>query len=431
MNRAPAALLLLVLPLSAQEPAAPSALDAASGRISVDRLKAHLTEISGDAYEGRNAGYPGNDKAAEYIAAHFKKIGLRPAGQKDDKGNPTWFQSFTVDKRPTRNVLGLAEGSDPDLKSEFVIIGAHHDHVGKEGESNTGRIPNFRADPGDKIWNGADDNGSGTVTVLEIAQAFMEGKIRTKRSVLFMTFSGEEWGLLGSKHYVGNPLLPLEKTVAMINLDMVGRNGTKPLDVMGVSTAGEWVDLCTEAAKESGVEIRTNGALIPGSDHYSFASKGIPAVHLFTGFHPDYHTKTDHAEKIDFDRMAKVARFGLRLLARVADRVPRMEFQTPRKLGIDEEDLDEKGAAALSLPAGQGGLKVLRVVENSVAARAGLKVGDVLLEFNGAKFPLENGHFTLRNELKKVKDGVDVPLLVLRDGKRVELKAAWEKKKNY
>ncbi|HKS16271.1 MAG TPA: M20/M25/M40 family metallo-hydrolase, partial [Planctomycetota bacterium] len=267
MNRAWPLLLVLVLPLAAQEPAVPEG--------SIARLKAHLAELAGDAYEGRNAGYPGNDKAAEYIAAHFKKIGLRPAGEKDEKGQATWFQSFKVDERPTRNVLGFVEGSDPALKSEYVIIGAHHDHVGKEGQASQGRMPKLKSDPDDKVWNGADDNGSGTVTVLEIAQSFMEGKLRPKRSILFMTFSGEEWGLLGSKHYVANPLVPLEKTVAMINLDMVGRNGTKPLEVMAIATSAEWPDLVAEAAKGTGVEYKTSTALIQGSDHYSFAVKGI------------------------------------------------------------------------------------------------------------------------------------------------------------
>src|SRR6266850_3444875 len=245
--------LFLALPLCAQEPAAPSALDAAGALITADGLKSHLTVIAGDAYEGRNSGYPGNDKAAEYIVAHFKKIGLKAGGEKDAAGSATWFQGFKVGDRATRNVLGIAEGTDPDLKSQFVIIGAHYDHVGQSGEKNAGRMKSAGGDAEDKIWNGADDNGSGTVTVLEIARAVMEGKVRTKRSILFMTFSGEEYGLLGSQYYVAHPLVPLSKTAAMINLDMVCRNGAKPMDVGAVSTAAEWVALCEEAAKGTGL----------------------------------------------------------------------------------------------------------------------------------------------------------------------------------
>jgi hypothetical protein len=428
MIRALALALLLAAPLAAQE----SALDAAGARITPEGLKAHLTVIASDEYEGRNSGYPGNDKAAEYVAAHFKKIGLLPAGDKDAAGAATFFQTFQVNKRPTRNVLGLVEGSDPELKSEIVVIGAHYDHVGKAGQANMGQIPGKKVDPGDKIWNGADDNGSGTVTVLEIARAFMEGKVRTKRTVLFMTFSGEEWGLLGSAFYVDHPLQPLEKIAAMINLDMVGRNGTKPMDVGGAGTAAEWTDLCAEAAKGTGLEYTTSKPVLPGSDHYSFSKKRIPAVHFFTGFHGDYHTQSDHADKIDYDRMAKIGRFGLRLLALTADRVPRMAYTAPsgrKTLGVDAEDLDEDAAAALSLPAGEGGLKIMKVNEDSAGARAGMKLGDILVEFNGKKFPLEDPVALLRKELKDVKDGDEVPLVVIRDGKRTTLKAVWGKKK--
>jgi hypothetical protein len=430
MHRFPVLLLLLALPVSAQDPAAASPLDTAGARITADSLKAHLTVIAADAFEGRNSGFPGNDKTAEYVAAHFKKIGLRPAGEKDALGDVSWFQSFKVGERATRNVLGMAEGSDPELKSEIVVIGAHHDHVGKDGEPSAGRMKNSRGDPEDKIWNGADDNGSGTVTVLEIARAFMEGKIRTKRSVLFMTFSGEEWGLIGSKYYVDHPLHPLSKIAAMINLDMVGRNGTKPMDVGGVGTAADWVALCEEAAKGTGLAYTTSAGVMPGSDHYSFARRKIPAVHFFTGFHGDYHCQTDHADKIEYERMAKIGRFGLRLLALTADRVPRLAYTGPagpRLLGIEAEEITEEEAGTLSLPEGEGGLRIEKVSPESAAARAGVKEGDILVAFNGKNLPLEDPLVMLRKELKTVKDGIKVPISVIREGKRVDLHALWGK----
>lgn len=414
------------------KPAPAANLDDAAALITAKGLSDHLGVLAGDDYEGRNSGYPGNDKAAEYIAAHFKKIGLLPAGDKDASGAATWFQEFKVVNRTTRNVLGRVEGSDPELKSEFVVIGAHHDHVGKRGQSNMGQFKSKRAEPDDEVWNGADDNGSGTVTVLEIARAFMEGKLRAKRSILFMTFSGEEWGLVGSKHYVDHPLVPLEKTAAMINLDMVGRNGAKPMDVGGVSTAAEWTDLCAEAAKGTDLAYKTSPGVMAGSDHYSFAKKRIPAVHFFTGFHEDYHCQTDHADRIDYDRMAKIGKFGLRLLALAADRTPRMAYTGSsgmRTLGVQTEELDEEGAVELALPPGRGGLRIMKVSEESAAERAGVREGDVLVEFNGKALELDVPLVTLRKELRAVKDGVDVPLAVLRDGKRVEMTATWGKKK--
>ena len=377
--RVPPFFLLLALPLAAQEPAADKA--------SVDRLKAHLAELAGDAYEGRNAGYPGNDKAAEYIAAHFKKIGLRPAGQKDDKGNPTWFQSFTVDDRATRNVIGLAEGSDPALKSEYVIIGAHYDHVGKEGQSSQGRMPKVGVDPADKIWNGADDNGSGTVTVLEIAQAFMEGKIRTKRSVIFMTFSGEEWGLLGSKHYVQHPLFPLEKTVAMINLDMVGRNGTKPLEVMAILTSDGWAD---RRAAGTGVGTRPAGRSPEEATISRSRRRGFPRT-PFTGFHADYHQDRSRGQgRLRPDGESRGSRFSAarvdgRRCCRAWNSSRSRSSASDRKSGPSAK----KPRRAFRCQTGPGGTQDPEGPDDSRSgARAGLRV-DVWSEFNGATFPVE------------------------------------------
>jgi len=418
---------LVALPLFAQDaPAAP--LDRAARLITVEGLKKHLGVLASDEYEGRCAGFPGNDMAAEYIAKHFQKIGLTPVGDKGEDGKATYFQAFKVRGRATRNCVGFVEGTDPALKEEIVVIGAHHDHVGKEGQPSAGRMKNKNADPDDKIWNGADDNGSGTVTVLEIARGFMEGKLRAKRSILFMTFSGEEWGLLGSAHYVENPIYPLARTAAMINLDMVGRNPTKPMDVGGVSTAKEWVELAAKAAEGTGLAHKTSGFVMPGSDHYSFARKKVPAVHFFTGFHEDYHCQSDHAERIDFANMEKIGRFGLRLLVLVADLDRRMEFSTPkppRRLGIETEELARERATELGLPAEEGGIAITDVREDSVAFNAGMREGDVLVEFQGKKFPAKDPVGALRAQIETVKDDVDVPLVVIRDGKRVSLAARW------
>jgi hypothetical protein len=416
---------LIALPLFAQE-AGP--LDRAARLIAEEGLKKHLMVLASDEYEGRCAGFPGNDKAAEYIANHFRKIGLVPVGDKDDKGKATYFQEFKVRGRATRNCVGFVEGTDAALKGEIVVIGAHHDHVGKEGQPSAGRMKNRKADPEDTIWNGADDNGSGTVTVLEIARGFMEGKLRAKRSILFMTFSGEEWGLLGSAHYVENPIFPLSKTSAMINLDMVGRNPAKPMDVGGVSTAKEWVDLAAKAAEGTGLAHKTSAFVMPGSDHYSFARKRIPAVHFFTGFHEDYHCQSDHADKIDFANMEKIGRFGLRLLVSVADLEQRMAYtgaSGARRLGIETEELSRERATELGLAAAEGGIAITDVREDSIAVKAGIREGDILVEFNGKKLPADDPVGTLRSELRAVKDDTDVPLVVIREGKRVSLSAKW------
>src|SRR5262245_6626297 len=180
--------------------------------IKADEAFEHVKVLASDEYEGREAGTPGNDKAARYIADLLKKWKLKPAGPRGD-----YFQPF--DK--TQNVLAIVEGSDPKLKKEFVAIGAHFDHIGLSRGGT------------DRVNNGADDNASGTATVLEVAQAFAALKERPKRSILFGWWSSEEKGLLGSRHFVKNPTVDLKSIVAYLNLDMVGRNEADKIDIEG------------------------------------------------------------------------------------------------------------------------------------------------------------------------------------------------------
>lgn len=209
------------------------------------------------------------------------------------------------------NVLGYIEGSDPVLKDELVVVTAHFDHLGKRGED---------------IYNGANDNGSGTSTVLEIAQAFALAKQKgmgPRRSVLAMLVTGEEKGLLGSEYYVENPVFPLEQTVVNVNVDMVGRIDKKHEDnpdyiyVIGSNRLSTELHLINESmnARYSNLELdyTYNAKDDPNryyqrSDHYNFAEKGIPAIFFFNGSHEDYHRPTDTIEKIDFDIMARIGR---------------------------------------------------------------------------------------------------------------------------
>ncbi|MBI4564503.1 MAG: M20/M25/M40 family metallo-hydrolase [Planctomycetes bacterium] len=430
---------LLLLPAAAQESksdrVAAEALDGACALIQADGLRAHLEYLAGDELEGRCAGYEGERKATEYIARHFEKLGLRPVGDKDEKSEPTYFQEFDLRGRRPRNTVAFCEGSDPRLKEEIVILGAHHDHVGKAGQANAGRRSKAGAPREDKIWNGADDNGSGTVTVLEIARAFMEGKIRTKRSVLFMTFSGEEFGLLGSRHYVRNPLFPIEKTAAMINMDMVGRNPEKEFQIKGVGSAAKWKELVQHVGVETGVSFKTVHAVHGGTDYYNFARAKIPTVDFFTDFHPDYHCQTDHPDKIAYERMEKIGRFVLRLLVATANLPERMEYvetiaqgRAPRRvLGIGTEELTAEERKEHKLGE-DGGIRVTRVSEDSVAAKFGMREGDILVEINGKKFPADDPVALLRRELGRIKDDQDVPIVLLRKGERIELNVKWEKK---
>jgi len=226
------------------------------------------------------------------------------------------------------NVLGYIEGTDPKLKEELVVITAHYDHLGKKGNS---------------IYNGADDNASGTSTVLELAEAFVEAKkagAGPRRSVLVMLVSGEEKGLLGSEYYVNNPVFPLENTIANINIDMVGRVDDKHQDnpdyiyVIGADRLSTELHEINEAANEQYTQLTLdytyNEESDPNryyyrSDHYNFAERGIPAIFYFNGTHEDYHRVSDTAEKINFEKMEKIGRLAFYTAWELANRDQRIK----------------------------------------------------------------------------------------------------------
>ena len=267
-----------------------------------------------------NSAYINTNLAKAIIGSKFKKVtrSRKKAQRKGKKSKSIVLKNnFRVvqDKKErilaADNVLGYIEGTDPKLKEELVIITAHYDHLGKKG---------------DAIYNGADDNGSGTSSVIEVAQAFSKAKeagVGPKRSILVMLVTGEEKGLLGSKFYVENPIFPLENTVADINVDMVGRVDEKYSDnpnyiyVIGSDRLSTELHEINETANKKYTNLTLdytyNAEDDPNryyyrSDHYNFAEKGIPAIFYFNGTHKDYHRTTDTVEKINFEKMEIIAK---------------------------------------------------------------------------------------------------------------------------
>lgn len=219
-----------------------------------------------------------------------------------------------VEEKTSENVAGLLEGSDPVLKSEYLIFTAHYDHVGVSAVDGA-------------IYHGADDDGSGTSTILELAEAFVLNPLKPKRSILFMTVAGEEKGLLGSSYYSEHPLYPLDKTIANINMDMVGRTDKKHMDgndkryvyVIGSDKISTELDSLVASANTQSVRLSLDyqynddndpNQFYRRSDHYNFARKGVPIVFFFTGVHEDYHRPTDTVEKIVFGNMVDIGRLA-------------------------------------------------------------------------------------------------------------------------
>lgn len=327
--------------------------------------------------------------------------------------------ALEADVRRVRNVAGLlvpeqpvaVTGEGPGVPAgvepkETVIVGAHYDHVGR------GRFGSLANAEG-KIHNGADDNASGTSAMLEIAGALAERRNELSRRVLFLAFSGEELGLLGSKRYVENPLVPLPDTVAMLNLDMVGRLDEK-LYVGGTGTSPVWPETIERIGKES---FRTPIQMWPGgkapSDHESFYGRDIPVLFFFTGLHGDYHRPSDDWNTLNADGHLRVARFASLVALDAATRKERPPFTK-----CDAGGFEVGPYLGVGVDPRADGPYVAHVDDKGPGKRAGVKEGDRLLAWNGAPIPDANAWNDL---LSKCKAGDKVELTVERKGKRLKL----------
>ncbi|MEJ5250347.1 MAG: M28 family peptidase [Chthonomonadetes bacterium] len=320
----------------------------------------------------------------------------------------------------TANIIGLVEGTDPQLKNEYIVIGAHMDHLGwglQGGSMYTGKLP--------AIHYGADDNASGTAGVLELAQYFAGNP--PKRSLIFMAFSGEELGLLGSAHYTSHPIIPLEKTVAMLNMDMIGRLRDDKLSISGVDTSPVWRPLLEELNREAGFDLALSGGGFGGSDHTPFFAKKIPVLFFFTGMHREYHTPADKPETINAPGAARVARLVAEITEHIANLSERIAFSEPQQAQPRRQG-PERGIRVYvgTVPDYSEDVKGMRLTgvrEGSPAHKAGLRAGDVIIRFGETKV---ESIYDYMDALNRYKPGDTVTVVVLRDGKEVELRLTLE-----
>ena len=398
--------------------------------VNAEALKRHVFVLADDKLEGRGAGYPGELKAAQYIANEFKRIGLAPMG---DVRSPrrTYFQQFKFhpyhpvkpwEIMTSRNVLGFLEGSDQQLKNEIVVIGAHYDGQGRIGQADPTRAP---ATDSDEIWNSANDNASSVAAIFEIARAIKSAKIATKRSILFIAFGAEEHGTTGSIYYVTHPALELNKHVAMINLEKLGRSPEKPLTVNGAASSSSWQKILSAAQERTKTKVAVNPYAFPDSDHYPFGASRIPSI-MFYVSGVAAHTASDSADKIDFARNAEAARHALAILLEVANQATRPEF-TPAPfpdMGVVAHLATNAEADAVGLTGNASGLKVTAVLSGLPAATAGLQPGDLILKFANFEPHRDDTIASLmavHRQILEGKFGSELPTTILRDGKRSEL----------
>jgi hypothetical protein len=346
---------------------------------------------------------------------------------------------------PAANVIGILDGSDPALKNETIVIGAHYDHLGRGGEGS------LAPKEGD-IHHGADDNASGVAGVLELARIFSAQHPRPRRTIVFIAFSGEEEGLLGSNYYVNHPVVPLANTVAMINMDMIGRMKDNKLIVGGIGTASEWrkeldslntaplgqVDKSVNVQQNISVLLSTNPKAQPStvadltnfqltlsedgfgpSDHSSFYAKQVPVLFFWTGSHEDYHKPSDTADKINYADEARI----LNLVARVVRDIDINDKRPVYAVAKSESTGRSMGFRVYlgTIPNyadSSDGLLLDGVREDSPAAKAGIKAGDKIVKLAGRDV---RNVYDYTAALGEMKAGQEYEVELMRGGERLKL----------
>jgi len=407
------------------------------------RLARAVMYLSSDELEGRRLGSPKLDLAAEYIAGQFKSAGL-----KTDLYEGTPFQRFTIravpskaesfsydtatrvaslafsalgwekgfDRIGAKNVVGLLEGDGPHAE-ETIVIGAHYDHLGHGGMGSL--------DPDShEIHHGADDNASGVSTLIEVAHRLAARDKKLSRRIVFIAFTGEERGLYGSGHYVRDPLVPLDQTIAMVNLDMVGRLMDDKLIVYGTDTASEWNTLLDHLATDHPFKQTRHPEGYGPSDHTSFYAKRIPVLFFFTGTHRDYHRPSDTFDKINVEGMRRITDLVTDTVVAIAEMDHRPTYQD---VGAPPEFAKSGNRPYFgSIPdfsQEQPGYVLMGVSKGGPAERAGIKANDIIVRLGEYAISSLDDFDTA---LRKFKSGDRVSVLVKRGSEELKFEVTLE-----
>jgi Zn-dependent M28 family amino/carboxypeptidase len=374
------------------------------------RVQADVNYLAADAREGRGVGTAGLNQAADYIARAFARIGLtQPEGG--------FFQEFTIDSTApaaahaglggtaVKNVVGVLPGRGP-LAGEVVVIGAHYDHLGRGGAA----IGSLDPDSVGVIHNGADDNASGTAALLEVARLLRSRLQGDRRTIVFVAFTAEELGTIGSLYYVQHPVEPDDSTIAMLNFDMVGRLRGGRLLALGAQTAPELKPLLDSLNARYGFELHAEGDGWGRSDQQSFYAHKIPVVHFFTDTHEQYHRVTDDPETINADGLAKIASYAAELATALAIRPTKLTY-----VSIPQPVMASGARASLGtipdMASSPGGVRLTGVREGGPAAEAGIQAGDIIVKIGDYDV---KDLYGMQNALTKYKGGDVVTVLVRR-----------------
>jgi hypothetical protein len=390
MSRHRHGLVLLLLfyaatPAGAGERDRGAALESALASITAGELREHAGVLADDTLEGRAAGSRGGRAAARYLESRLRETGAQPAG---DGGG--YVQRFNPGYQ---NLLAQLPGVDPKLQHEYVIVGAHYDHVGYGSRRNSNGPIGY-------IHNGADDNASGVATLLELIDALTRTGWQPRRSIMFAFWDGEEINLLGSRHWVRQPTAPLKNVRLAINVDMVGRMTRGRLEVAGTRTAAGLRQLFSSTRLPQEMWVDFSWEYEENSDHWPFYEASVPSLLIHTGVHDDYHRPSDDVEKLNIAGMRETTAYMLEVVTRAADAdslpgfrqaarsenaYTRRQRETPLapmspRLGLRWDWKEQDGGGAMT---------VRSVTSGGAAARAGLQPGDRIASAEGHTIAVE------------------------------------------
>jgi len=394
------------------------------------RVLTDVQYLANDAREGRGVGTRGIDEAASYIADRFRHAGVAPAGP-----DHSYFQPFaippdapavlhtTLGGVKTKNVVAVLKGGSPALRGQVIVIGAHYDHLGFGG---FGALD--APDSTGKVHDGADDNASGIAALLEVARLLHAR--HPARTIVFVAFSGEEIGTIGSAYFVKHPLVePVDSIYAMLNMDMVGRLRKDRLLAMGAATAQEFPALLDSLNQKEGArfDLRASGDGWGPSDHASFFAAKRPVLQFFTDLHEDYHRTTDRWEKINAVGLARVAAFVADVALTLANRPGALTFvdAAPPQMAAGGSGYGAYLGTIPDMTGSPGGVRLVGVRAGSPAEHAGLKAGDVITGMGPKTIA---NLYEMTEALRSHQPGDSVTIAVTRDGAAIQLNAVLGKR---
>jgi Peptidase family M28/PDZ domain len=379
-----ASLALFVAPIALAEDAH---LAPAIDSVTAAELYDHVATLADDVFEGRLEGSRGGRAAGQYIAKQLRASHLTPGGTEDG-----YFQPCDGGGR---NILAIVPGADPQLAHEFIVVGAHYDHVGdgRQGHANG---------PIGQIYNGADDNASGVAALLEMIEAISDSGIQPRRSILFAFWDGEEMGMLGSNYWFTSPTIPPSSIKLDVNIDMIGRLRDGQLHVLGTRT-GYGLRRLLSGSVDDALQLDFSWELTANSDHWPFVERQIPIVMLHTGLHEDYHRPGDDAEKINRAGLEKITRYLLATVVEMADADALPAYRPARRYeSLAAQRRQQNSLVSVQIPAAAkpsrlgiswrtddaepASVYLSAVVAGSPADAAGLAVDDRIYAINGKPF---------------------------------------------